>query len=701
MQLHTDRILFGGDYNPEQWPEEVWEEDMRLFHLAHISEVTLNVFSWALLQPSEDTYDFQQLDRIMELARREHLKVILATSTAAQPAWMSARYPQTNRTDAHEQQHHFGGRQNICPTSPIFRHFAGRLVEKLAARYAGFDNLVAYHLSNEYGGYCYCEHCQAAYRDWLRRRYGTIENLNRAWNTTFWGHRFYDFSEIRIPDYLTEEFDYGTPGALRTNVQANSIDYRRFMTDCTIDLVEMEKTAIRKYSDLPITTNLMYNFDGYDLAKIARHLDFVSWDSYPAYGDAASNTALWHDLMRGIGGGQSFSLMEQTPSVTNWHPYCRLKRPGIMRLGSYQAVAHGADTVLFFQLRRSRGACEKYHGALIDHVGNEHTRVFQEMTELGAELEKLGGTLLAAKSRARAAILFDWDSWWGTALSAGPSVLISYLEEIQTWYRALWQLHIPVDLLPVDAVLGNPDREVSAIRDPQAENPEGAAALAAYDLVFAPMLYLDKNGFSDALHRYVAQGGHFVTSYFSGYADDTDLVRLGGYPASWKDLLGVWVEESDALPPDVENHFSYDGVRHACHILCDLMHPLDDTVEILGAYEEDFYRNMPVVTRHPFGKGACWYVGTRSDEAFYQAFVSDVCRECGISPLAKAPAEVEITRRENENGMFLFLLNHSNVPQELFLPVGGTDLLTGTSYRKGETLHLAPAQVVILSQQDR
>ena len=700
MRQKTDRILFGGDYNPEQWPEEIWKEDMRLFHRAHISELTLNVFSWGLLQPSEEQYDFSQLDSIMDLCRREGISVILATSTAAQPAWMSARYPETNRTDAHENRHHFGGRQNICPTSRIFQKYASALVERLSERYAGYDNLLAWHISNEYGGYCYCEHCQEAYRTWLKERYGSIGELNRAWNTTFWGHRFQDFSEVRIPDYLTEEFDYGEGRTLRTNVQGNSIDYRRFMTDCTIDLIEMEKAAIRKHSDLPVTTNLMYNFDGFDLAKIARHLDFVCWDNYPAYGDDIANTALWHDLMRGIGDGNPFSLMEQTPSVTNWHPYCRLKRPGIMRLWSYQAVAHGADTVLFFQMRRSRGACEKYHGALIDHVGTGDTRVFREMTALGEELENLGGALLGARSDARAAILFDWDSWWGTELSAGPSVLVSYLREIQTWYRAFWQLHIPVDLLPLDAVLGNPDREQTAIRDPEQKNPEGAAALGAYDLVIAPMLYLDKNGFSEALHAYVAGGGRFVTSFFSGYADDTDLVRLGGYPANWKDVLGLWVEESDALPPEVENHFTYDGADYPCRVLCDLLHPLDKATKVLAAYAEDFYRGMPVVTAHPYGQGEAYYVATASDARFYRHFLGDVCGSIGISPLARAPLDVEVTQRRKDGASFLFFLNHAGEEREVRLPVGGTDLLSGNQYERGAVLHLAPEDVLILREKE-
>ncbi len=682
MQLpRVHQILFGGDYNPEQWPEESWAEDMRLFHEAHVTELTVNVFSWALLQPSEEVYDFSRLDKIMDLAEANGMKVILATSTAAQPAWMSTRFPETNRTDAWGRRHKFGGRQNICPTSEVFRTYAFRLAGKLAERYGRRSCLAAWHISNEYGGYCYCDHCQEAYRRWLRQRYGTLEELNRAWNTSFWGHTYYDWDEIVLPDMLSEEFDYmGNPGMRRTNVQGNSLDFRRFSTDQIIALYEGEAAQIRQHSAAPITTNLMYNFNDFDLSRLAKHMDFISWDNYPRYGGHIADTALWHDVCRGLGGGSSFCLMEQTPGVTNWHLYCRLKRPGVMRLWSYQAVAHGADTVLFFQMKRSIGECEKYHSALIDHVGTDNTRVFREMTALGGELEKLGSTLLEAKSTARAAILLDFESWWGTQLSAGPSVLINYLEELQTWYRFFFTAHIPVDILTAEDAVRGVDS-------------------SKYRLLIAPMLYMSRPGMDEAIRTYVREGGRFVTSYFSGYVDENDLVLPGGYPGKWKDFLGVWVEESDALPPELSGRMTYKGETYPCHILCDLMHPVEDGTEALAVYQSDFYAGMPAVTRHPFGKGEAYYVGTRSDARFYQQFLGELCRGCGISPLAEAPEDVEVDCRRNAEGTFLFFLNHAEEERSVTAPADGTDLLTGRPLRKGETFTMKPADVVILREQ--
>ena len=387
-------ILLGVDYYPEQWPEEIWEEDMRLFKLAHIDEVTVNVFSWATLQPDEDTYDFSKLDKIMDMARSNGLKVCLATSTGAHPAWMARKHPDILRTEHNGIQRKFGSRHNSCPNSHTYRKYSAALAKKLAKRYSHYENIVGWHISNEFGGFCYCDNCEKAFRKWLKKKYGTIEELNRAWNMSFWGHTLYDFEDVVVPDLRSEEFLWD--GCIRTNFQGISLDYARFNSDSMLECFRLEYDAVKKYTpDVPVTTNLMGAYKLLDYQKWARHMDFVSWDNYPAYCSYPARASFNHDLMRGIKQGKPFALMEQTPSVSNWHIYCKLKRPGVMRLWSYQAAAHGADTILFFQMRRSIGACEKYHGAVIDHVGNENTRVFREITALGEELVKIGDQTLS------------------------------------------------------------------------------------------------------------------------------------------------------------------------------------------------------------------------------------------------------------------------------------------------------------------
>ncbi len=661
------KILYGGDYNPEQWPEETWEEDMRLLKLAHIDTVTLNVFSWAMLQPSEDTYYFDKLDKIMEMVTRHGMKICLATSTGAHPAWMARRYPDILRVDEHGLRRKFGSRHNSCPNSPTYRRYAVALVSKLAERYKSYDNIVAWHVSNEYGGECYCENCENAFRQWLKDKYQTIEAINAAWDTAFWGHTFYDFDEIVVPDMRSEHFGHND----RTNFQGISLDYKRFNSESILNAFRLEYDAIHAITpDIPITTNLMGTYQPLDYQMWAKYMDFVSWDNYPAYDAVAEETALRHDLMRGLKQGRPFALMEQTPSVTNWHPYNALKRPGVMRLWSYQAVAHGADTVMFFQMKRSIGACEKYHGAVIDHAGHENTRVFREVAALGAELEKIGSLTLGARTNAKAAIIFDWDNWWATGYSAGPTVNLKYCDEIFHYYKAFTDLNIAVDIISVE------------------DDP------APYSLVVAPLLYMIKPDHDERIREFVKAGGRFVTTFFSGYVDDHDLVTVGGYPGRLRDILGIWVEEEDALPEDAHNSFTWQGTSYPAMLLCDLLHT--EGAEVLSTYEHDFYAGMPVLTRNHFGQGYAYYVATRSNAAFYRRLTGDLCAEAGIAPIMRTEEHIEVTERTNGNGTFLFLLNHDTQNHTVTLNRAGVDILTDRAYQTGDDLNLAAKDVAII-----
>ena len=651
---NQNKIAFGGDYNPEQWDEATWEEDMHLFGLAHIDTVTLNVFSWAMLQPDESTYDFTKLDRIMELVKKNGLKVVLATSTGAHPAWMAHRYPEILRTEFNGMKRKFGGRHNSCPNSPVYRMYSARLAEKLAEHYKDYDNIVAWHISNEYGGECYCENCEKAFHVWLKKKYHTIE----------------DWEEIVLPNLLSEHFAYE-----RTMFQGISLDYRRFNSDSILECYRLEYEAVKRHTpDIPLTTNLMGFYKPLDYQKWAKYMDMVSWDNYPSNQDTPAQIALSHELMRGIGGGKPFLLMEQTPSVTNWLPYNALKRPGVMRLWSYQAVAHGADSVMFFQMRRSIGACEKYHGAVIDHVGNENTRVFREITALGEELTELSDTLLGARTPAEVAVVFDWDNWWAIEYSAGPSVLLKYRDEIQNYYTALYEQNMATDIIGVEDDFSD------------------------YRVIIAPVLYMVKPGVDEKIKAFVQAGGIFVTTFFSGYVDEHDLVVTGGYPGKLRDLLGIWVEESDALPEGETNHFTWKGARHEAVLLCDLLHL--EGAEVLATYEEDFYAGMPVLTKKRYGAGAAYYVAVRSDALFYEALIREICEKAGITPVAQTPGGVEAVLRvgRDEKKEFLFLLNHEKIEQSVPVEQDATDLVTGMEWKKGSKLTLPAYGVAILKR---
>ena len=647
MEKKVDCILYGGDYNPNQWPKEIWTEDIHMFQDARINSATVNVFSWAKIQPSEEIYNFTELDEIIQMLSDANFRIVLATSTAALPAWMVKRYPEVARTDYEGRHHKFGQRHNACPNSLVYQHYAGRLAGKLAERYGKNPHVVCWHINNEYGEECYCENCEKAFRVWLREKYQTLEALNKAWNLEFWGHTIYDWDEIVLPNALSEGIDLD-----KTAFAGISIDYRRFNSDSMLKDFKIERDAIRQFDpDTPITTNFMGTYKGLDYFKWAKELDIVSWDNYPAYNTPWSFTAMKHDLMRGLK-GKPFMLMEQTPSQQNWQPYNSLKRPGQMRAQSYQTLAHGADTIQFFQLRRSVGACEKFHGAVIEHVGTENTRVFREVTQLGKELEKLGDSLLGAKNLCEVGILFDWDNYWALEYTSGPNKDLLYVDQIHQYYRHFYDHNIPVDMLPMDG------------------------DFSKYKVIAAPVLYMVKEGVAEALEQYVQNGGILILTFMSGIVNQSDNVYLGGYPGPLRKMAGIWAEEIDALAPEQSNLLRfYNGQEYSCRLLCDILHL--EGAESLAEYASDFYSGSPAITKNHFGNGIVYYVGTQADYDALELVLSDIIKESSIKSVVEEKTSLEVVQRIGKNHIFTFLMNFTAKDQQLPKEVWGkTDFLT-------------------------
>ncbi|VTT36240.1 beta-galactosidase [Enterococcus casseliflavus] len=648
MTKFFDRILFGGDYNPNQWPKEIWEEDIRIFKKASINSATVNVFSWAKIQPSENCYDFEELDQIIEKLSTEGFDIVLATSTAALPAWMFKKYPEVARTDYDGRHHKFGQRHNACPNSLVYQKYAERLATKLAERYGENPQVTCWHINNEYGGECYCDNCEKAFRVWLKEKYQTIEALNKAWNMEFWGHTVYEWDEIVLPNALSEGIGYD-----KTAFAGISIDYRRFNSDSLLKNYMMERDAIRKIDPTtPITTNLMGTFKGLDYFKWAKEMDLISWDNYPAYNTPWSLVAMTHDLMRGLK-QQPFMLMEQTPSQQNWQPYNSLKKPGQMRAQSYQTIAHGADTIQYFQLRRSIGACEKFHGAVIEHVGHEDTRVFRETAALGAELAQLSD-IIGTQTQAQVAVIFDWDNYWALEYTSGPTVDLKYVEQIHRYYRYFHEQNIAVDLVPVDA------------------------DLSKYKLVAAPVLYMIKEGMQERLTDFVKQGGSLLTTYMSGIVDQSDNVHLGGYPGPLRELAGIWVEEIDALAPEQSNGVSLvnEELTGTSNLVSDLIHL--ETAEALAHYTSNFYAGMPAVTKNMFGDGTVYYFGGQLEDQLQDQLFKTIVEENDITPVIEEATKLEVACRENAEAKFFVIINFHEEAQPLpAMFVGKTDLLTG------------------------
>ncbi|MEU6143858.1 beta-galactosidase [Streptomyces sp. NPDC047081] len=672
MTPRTPKIPYGGDYNPEQWPEEVWDEDHRLFTRAGIDTLTVGVFAWSLTQPAEDTYDFTVLDRILDRAAAEDRRVCLATGTAALPPWLAKTYPEVNRTDFEGRRHRYGQRHNFCPSSPAYRRLSTAMAERVAERYAEHPALLAWHINNEYGGACYCELCAEAFRDWLRQKYVTLDALNDAWWTTFWSHRYTDWDQIEPPNVLTEHWR----GPDHTAFQGLTLDYFRFTTDALLGCFLAEKEAIRRYdADTPVTTNFMGMFRPLDYHRWAPHLDFASWDSYPPLDAPPTWAALAHDLMRGLKDGAPFWLMEQTPSTTACRDVNPLRRPGELRLATFQAIAHGADAALYFQMRASRGACEKYHGAVIGHAGRDDTRVFREVADLGGELAALGDATLGARTPARTALLFDWDSWWALEISDGPSRLVKYQDVVHAYYRAAREAGADVDVIPQ------------------------TADLTPYDVVLAPVLHMVKGDLATRLEAVAARGGTVLTTFLSGRVDEHDRAFLTDVPGPLAPLMGVRVDEWDARAPEFTQ--TVPELPAEAHLVFEILLPRG--AEPVATYGKDFYAGTPAVTRHGFGEngGEAWYVATALGQPGIDEITRRILARHGLlGPYADHPTVETATRVAPDGTRLLFLLNHAQEPAHLTAHTTATDLLTGKGTEPGAPFTLDPLGVAVLRLQE-
>jgi beta-galactosidase len=638
-------LLYGGDYNPEQWPEPTWAEDARLMRQAGVNLVTVGVFAWAWLEPRPGEYDLAWLDRVLDLLHEHRVKVDLATATASPPPWMGHRHPESLPVDADGHRLWYGSRQAWCPSSEAYRSAAVALVERLAGRYAGHPALAMWHVGNEYGCHvdaCWCDRCAERFRAWLRRRHGDLDGLNRAWGTDFWSQRYGDWDEVIPPRR-----------APYTSNPTQQLDFRRFSSDNLLECFQAERDTLARLSPgVPVTTNFMGLFKPLDYWRWAAREDLVSHDWYPDPEDPRSHLlgALGFDLMRSLGGGRPWLLMEQAPSAVNWRARNRPKRPGQMRLWSLQAVARGADGICFFQWRASRAGAEKFHSGMVPHAGPD-SRTFREVSALGAELGRLG-EVAGARVPAEVALLLDWPSWWASELDSHPSADFRLLDVLLAHYAPLWEAGVTVDLA----------------------HPE--ADLSGYRLAVAPNLYLVTDAAAANLIAFVAGGGTLLLSCFSGIVDEHDQVRLGGYPAPFRELLGLRVEELWPLPAGETLPVRSAGLGpFAGALWAEVVH--GEGAEVLAEVDGGDLDGTPVLLRHRHGAGTGWYLATRPEPAAMARILGRACAEAGVRPTAPVVAGVEAVRRGGAGGSWLFLLNHDDRPVEAPVPTPAVDLLTG------------------------
>lgn len=634
--MEFGKVLHGGDYNPEQWLDcpEILEEDIALMKEAHVNCVTLGVFSWAVLEPEEGEYRLEWLEGIIGRLYENGIRTVLATPSGAIPHWMSDKYPETMQVRADGGRNLPGRRHNFCYTSAKMREKIREMDRKLAEMASRQPGVLMWHISNEMGGNfsdgaCHCEECQQAFRQWLKEKYGTLEALNKAWWTVFWSHVYADWGQIHSPAPHGE-----------TTLHGLNLDWHRFVTHQMTDFLQWEIASVREYSDLPATTNFMFFFQALDYFRMQEGLDVVSWDSYPFWHKEKDETpvavkaAAYHSMMRSLK-KKPFMLMESTPSCINWRENNPLKHPGMHMLSSMQAVAHGSNTVQYFQWRKGRGSAEKFHGAVLDHRNGANTRTFRDVAEVGERLEKLDRLIRQSCNRPRVAVIFDWENWWAAEDAAGPRLDMDCRREFIRHFRAFWEAGVDVDVINMDGEL------------------EG------YGIVAAPLNYLYKEGYAEKVERYVAAGGTYITTYWSGIVNETDLCFTGEHPL--RKALGIRQEEIDAPSPDFRNRVVYRGKEYGTGRICEVVH--EETAEVLARYGKEYYKGKPVITVNRFGAGKAYYLAAELEQELLNVFYGECMEQAGIrNPLmAKLPYGVTVSERKGETDL-IFLQNFREEP---------------------------------------
>lgn len=652
INLNIHSFLHGGDYNPEQWLAypEVLDKDLEYLVEANCNIVTLGVFSWASLEAFEGQYDFEWLVTIVDKLHDKGIYVMMATPSGARPKWLADKYQEVLRVDEKRQRQLFGARHNHCYTSSVYRKKVEEINQELAKRFANHPAIVGWHISNEFGGECHCPLCQDAFRDWVKKRYDSIEEVNEKWYTTFWSHNYQSFDQIESPSSIGENGLHGL-----------NLDWKRFVTDQTIDFMKAEIQVLKSYnSDIPVTTNFMYYFNELNYFKFKEHLDFISWDTYPTWHknsdvEIAMDNSLWHDMMRSIK-QKPFILMESSPSYTNWQGISKPKKPGMHMLSSMQAIAHGSDAVMYFQWRQSRGASEKFHGSVVQHDGSNKTRVFQEVKQLGDDLngiKDIQGSLV----KSDIGIFYDWENKWALEDAQGPrNKGMHYKETVQKSYKGFRRLGLNVDFVDMESDYSN------------------------YKILVAPMLYMYRNNIQQKISQFIAQGGIVIMTYWSGIVDENDLCFLGKVPYKLNDVFGIERKEVIGFYDDEVNSIS---TGYTYKNLCEVIEPIG--AKTLATYESDYYSGSPAVTVNEYGDGKAYYIGADLEQSFYDDLYLNIIKalniELPIDGSDNFPKGILTSTRTDGRDNYLFIQNFSQETHAVKVDESSHTLIYGEGFQ--------------------
>jgi len=633
-------ILLGTAWYPEQWPESRWDADLALMQQAGVRMVRVGEFAWSRMEPAEGRYDLDWLDRAIRAAARRGIYTVLGTPTPAPPAWLTQKYPETLRMDKDGRLAEHGNRQQFNFANPKYRELARAIAEQMARRFGRDPWVLGWQIDNEYDEESYDPATKAQFQQWLKARYGTLDNLNARWTTAYWSETFFDWSQIPI------QTGYGNPGLL--------LSWKRFVSDTWRSYQKNQLEVLRANSDPKkfITTNMMGWFDGYDHYTVSQDLDLAAWDDYVGQGhlDPARNGAA-HDLTRGFK-RKNFWVMETQPGSVNWASINNSLNKGEVRAMAWHAVGHGADTVSYWQWRSAMNGQEQYHGTLVGADGTP-VPLYAEVQQLGAEFAKAGPALAGTSVHSEVAILHSYDSRWAIEWQRHNGEY-NPVAELVSYYKPLRAISQSLDIIPP------------------------TAPLSQYKLVVAPGLNVLSDAAARNLIEYVRQGGHLVLGQRSAMKDDDNSLQPARQPGPLAELLGGRVEQYyalvDAVP--VEGKFGAGQAR----LWAELLSANDSKTEVLETYgaSNGWLDGQPAAITRQVGKGRITYIGAWLDDAGMANAAKWMTDVSGVKPaFGTVPDGVEVDPRYGDHGTVFILVNFSKAEQTISLPSALEDVLEG------------------------